>query len=407
MIPHVLVIQAVYTDATLSKRRLEISEHTLRPSLAYQTRKPTIHIAQHHNDPHKGERLDLLQATGCEVVPLERTEWRLYGEDYHLPEGRKVVSRCDDDDVLAVDFCERTYSAGVAQPGETALIWPHGMTFWRGRAYAVSHRGNQFVSIVTDRDISPHAMKHHRFSREWRTVVVSEQVGWIWIRHGSAHTPTLGRYRPRPLNRIDSTRTPVNMRAIQRALEPSGKAPGSYDEQAAQRMARGPLKLSEALLREGSDKTTDHTYGEFYDALLERLQPRRVLEIGVYRGASIRAWRHVGYPVDVVGADRNSCPGIPVIRFTAPDFSPLVAALAGQQFDLIIDDGSHELSHQQAAWASCRHLLRPGGVFVVEDLQTQEAVDAFRDDGWAIEDWRKQSGRWDDAIAWRELSTDG
>jgi hypothetical protein len=69
--------------------------------------------------------------------------------------------------------------------------------------------------------------------------------------------------------------------------------------------------------------------------------------------------------------------------------------------DLIIDDGSHTLPDQasgvRALWSS----LRVGGVYVVEDLQTHEAVEWFRGEGWTIEDWRGVAGRYDDLIAWR------
>ena len=399
MTPHIMIIQAVYTDARLSERRLAISQHTLRPSLAYQTRKPTIHLAQHPADPHAVARAEMLRGAGCDVREIWRDKWRLYGENYDLPAGRKVVSRCDDDDVLAVDFCERTYKAAPAT-GEHALTWPVGMTFWRNRAYHWEHPGNQFVSIVTDHNKSPHDMAHRKFAQQWHTIVVSREVGWIWIRHGDTETPTLDKYRPKPLNRINTDRTPINMRAVVRALAPSGDNAGSYAEHAEKRK---PRSYSEALEREGSDKTTVHSYGEFYDSLIADLQPRKVLEIGVLNGASVRAWRHLPDPVEVVGIDRNACPGLPVIRCTAPDFAPALEQLQGQQFDLIIDDGSHQVAHQLAAIDQLNPLLRPGGMFVIEDLQTDQAtaaVQAAFPAGWQItvHDWRQKSGRWDDVI---------
>jgi predicted O-methyltransferase YrrM len=403
MIPHLIIIQAVYTDPALSARRLAISQHTSKPSLAYQTRKPVIVLSQHPDDPHAQERLQMYTETGCEVQQVWRREWKLYGEDYELPAGRKVVSRMDDDDVISTDFCERTYNAGCKAANGTALIWPQGMTYWRHQAYSWKYPGNQFVSIVTAENRSPHDMQHHKFLN-WPFVVVSHEVGWIWVRHGDAHTPTLGKYRPTRLNRIDISRTPVNMRAISRAIEPSGQAAGSYAEHRRPKPPQSkPGSFSEALRLEGSDKTTVHTYGQFYDDLITDLQPRRVLEIGVFRGASIRAWRHLPQPVEVVGVDRNLCPGIPVIRCTAPDFGPAIEQLTDQWFDLIIDDGSHKAEHQIAAIQQLAPFLRAGGLFVIEDLQDDAATaavqSAFPDD-WdvAVRDWRRQSGRYDDVI---------
>jgi predicted O-methyltransferase YrrM len=403
MIPHLIIIQAVYTDHNLSARRLAISRHTSKPSLTYQTRKPIIVLAQHPDDPHAKDRTDMYWETGCEIRHVWRKEWKLYGEDYELPAGRKVVSRMDDDDVIAIDFCERTYNAGCKAENGTALIWPQGMTYWRHQAYSWRYPGNQFVSIVTGENRSPHDMQHHKFLN-WPFAVVSHEVGWIWIRHGDAHTPTLGKYRPTRLNRIDVSRTPINMRAISRAIEPSGQAAGSYAEHRRPKPPQSkPGSFSEALRLEGSDKTTVHTYGQFYDDLIADLQPRRVLEIGVFHGASIRAWRHLPDPVEVVGIDRNPCPGIPVIRCTAPDFGPAIDQLTDQWFDLIIDDGSHQQAHQIAAIQQLSPLLRAGGLFVIEDLQDDAATaavqSAFPDD-WDIivQDWRRQSGRYDDVI---------
>ena len=66
-----------------------------------------------------------------------------------------------------------------------------------------------------------------------------------------------------------------------------------------------------------------------------------------------------------------------------------------------IDDGSHQLSHQQAAVQQLWPLLRPGGVFVVEDIQSElDAYEFAREGGWTFEDWRDR-GRYDDLIAWR------
>jgi cephalosporin hydroxylase len=81
----------------------------------------------------------------------------------------------------------------------------------------------------------------------------------------------------------------------------------------------------------------------------------------------------------------------------------VIEQLQGQQFDLIIDDGSHVASHQIAAIQQLSPLLRAGGLFVIEDLQDDAATaavqSAFPGD-WTVmvQDWRRQSGRYDDVI---------
>ena len=139
-----------------------------------------------------------------------------------------------------------------------------------------------------------------------------------------------------------------------------------------------------------------------YDGLVETLRPRTVLEVGVHKGASLRAWRHVGYPVEAIGIDRQRVDGVAMVVATAPDFTPVLRELEGRKFDLIIDDGSHVLLHQLAAVNQLQQLLEPGGYFVVEDLQNQQAIDAFRMRGWSFYD-RRELGRYDDIIAFQQF----
>ena len=397
-VPHCIVIQSVFTDPDLSQRRLVITEHTSFPALRYQTRKPVIHLAQSPKDLHAQTRLSMYQATGCEVVPVWHDTWQLYGADYSLPAGRKVVSRIDDDDVLSADFCERVYGAAPAS-GEIALIWPTGYTWWRSTAHLLTHPGNQFVSIVTDGNRSPHDIGHWLYHKQWPFRVVSNDVGWIWVRHGDAASSTLKRYRAIRRGGIDATRIPINLRAIDRAIAASGQASGDYTAHKIQKQS-GPV--SEALRRHGSDKVTVHTYGAFYDKLWRDVRPQRVVEIGVLNGASLRAWQDVAPGGRIIGADRNPPAGLDCVRMTSPDFAPLRDRLRQESpVDLIIDDGSHTLPDQVAGVRALWWSLRVGGVYVVEDLQDERAVEWFRREGWTIEDYRGIAGRYDDLIAWR------
>jgi cephalosporin hydroxylase len=147
---------------------------------------------------------------------------------------------------------------------------------------------------------------------------------------------------------------------------------------------------------------TVHNYGTFYDRLWQDLRPHSVVEIGVFNGASLRAWQDVTPGGRIIGADRNPVPGLDVVRMTSPEFGPLRDRLRAEQpVDLIIDDGSHTLPDQVAGVRALWPYLRDGGVYAVEDLQDESAVDWFRGQGWTIEDFRGVSGRYDDLIAWR------
>lgn len=229
MIPHIIVIQSAYTDPELSARRLAITEHTSVVSLRFQAVKPVIHLAVSVHDPHQQQRVDLFRSTGCKVKVIEREGWKLYNENWELPEGRKIVGRLDDDDVLAKDFVARNLHE-APESGECALLWPKGFVFWRSQIFHLNHAGNQFVALVTDRQTDPHQQGHWRYVKNWPHKVVSWEPGWIWVRHGDAASSTLPRYRTKRVGRIDSTRIPVNLRAIERAIEPSGMASGDYKQ---------------------------------------------------------------------------------------------------------------------------------------------------------------------------------
>ena len=228
-VPHIMIIQAAYNDSELSRTRLEIARHTSIPSLAFQSAKPVVHIAVNPSDPFLQARLEAYQATGCQIVPLMRNEWKLYKENWELPDGRKIVSRMDDDDVICRDYC-RELRAAAPESGEWNLAFPVGYVWWRETAYRLEHPGIQFVTLVTDQQTDPHQEGHWLYHKTWQTKIVSSQPSWIWVRHGAASTSTLAKYRTKKLRGIDAQRIPINLRAIQRAIEPTGQASGSYRE---------------------------------------------------------------------------------------------------------------------------------------------------------------------------------
>ena len=123
-------------------------------------------------------------------------------------------------------------------------------------------------------------------------------------------------------------------------------------------------------------------YFEVYRKVFEtrRLQPLRILEIGVYLGSSLSLWRKYFSHAStlVVGIDiQPNCAqfaapadGIEVRIGSQTDaiFLQQVVAEFGP-FDIIIDDGSHHTAHQIQSF---NHLfaggLKPGGLYLVEDL---------------------------------------
>ncbi|WP_304641376.1 glycosyltransferase [Pseudomonas sp.] len=109
-----------------------------------------------------------------------------------------------------------------------------------------------------------------------------------------------------------------------------------------------------------------------------RHQPVRLLEIGVQNGGSLELWSQYFKQAErLVGCDIN--PDCSVLRYDDPRISVVVgdansdvaeAEITGHSdnFDLIIDDGSHTSSDIVKSFARYFPYLREGGLFVAEDL---------------------------------------
>ncbi|MCZ7855928.1 hypothetical protein O9X81_04815 [Agrobacterium salinitolerans] len=123
-------------------------------------------------------------------------------------------------------------------------------------------------------------------------------------------------------------------------------------------------------------------YFAIYDREFSRFRNMapRVLEIGVYKGASIQLWKEFfGKDANIVGVDIDqTCHafhapenGIFVEIGSQADFSFLQGVVARYgPFDIVIDDGSHVASHQIASFnALFGSGLKDGGIYFVEDLE--------------------------------------
>lgn len=157
-----------------------------------------------------------------------------------------------------------------------------------------------------------------------------------------------------------------------------------------------PATFEEALQRyasdhndTGTDKTTSHAYGALYSRIFAPLREkaRRVMEIGVYSGASVLAMADFFENANVVGLDvtlKRIKFGIdhPRIRYvlgdgTSPVMASIISPRDSDPFDVILDDGSHRLADQIASMKVFAPYLNPdGGLYVIEDI-AGEYRDAF------------------------------
>lgn len=132
--------------------------------------------------------------------------------------------------------------------------------------------------------------------------------------------------------------------------------------------------INEIFDKYGSDKGTNgHGYGPFYEQWLPD-NPKKILEIGVNKGASIRAWREIFPNAEVHGLDLfvldpipADIPGAIFWQGNQTD-QYMLTQLRNQNFDLIIDDGSHNTRDQLVTFFS---LIQSNCVYIIEDLHCQ------------------------------------
>jgi hypothetical protein len=139
--------------------------------------------------------------------------------------------------------------------------------------------------------------------------------------------------------------------------------------------------LTALAVRHGSDKAA-HGFCAFYHRLLEarREHVERALEIGVLTGASLRMWRDYLPHATIHGFDLpgNSVADEDRLRVHSGDQSSRrslnqLLQRTGSPFDLIVDDGGHTMEQQQVSLGFLFAHLRPGGLYVIEDLHTSFA----------------------------------
>jgi hypothetical protein len=124
----------------------------------------------------------------------------------------------------------------------------------------------------------------------------------------------------------------------------------------------------------------DH-YLEIYDRHFAKFRGTnfKFLEIGVRYGGSLEVWRkYFGAQATIFGIDvderclATNCPPSINIRIGSqanPDFLRSVVKEMGG-VDIVIDDGSHVVSHQRTSFETLFPLVSQNGVYLIEDLHT-------------------------------------
>jgi hypothetical protein len=130
----------------------------------------------------------------------------------------------------------------------------------------------------------------------------------------------------------------------------------------------------------GTDKgSSAHHYTEVYGHFFRGLKDKAVklCEIGVGGGESLKMLADYFTKAELYGIDKLDASKLDSGRihtFIADQSKrsdlQKFAAKHGDNYDIILDDGGHTMEQQQVSFGYLFKLVRPGGYYIIEDLQT-------------------------------------
>lgn len=144
-------------------------------------------------------------------------------------------------------------------------------------------------------------------------------------------------------------------------------------------------ELTALGVRHFTDKAYYHNFTPIYERFLfdKRANIQTMVEVGVLNGSSIKMWEEYLPTAEIYGLDINPQgfakqtfgPRVHLELCDASDPAQLAACfqkhgIAKNSIDLFIEDGSHRVSEQVATVAAAWEYIKPGGIYVIEDVHT-------------------------------------
>lgn len=170
------------------------------------------------------------------------------------------------------------------------------------------------------------------------------------------------------------------------------------------------LSLKQICSIYATDKNCLHCYvDEVYEELFKdlRVYADKVLEIGAYNGASIMMWKEYFSKAQVFTIDNMPCPQISErerINYLLGDaYSYETLKELPDDFDIIIEDGSHKIEDMSFVVVEYLKKLKPNGILVIEDIPDFNWTNILKNlipDNYRVEvrDLRRVRGRYDDIL---------
>lgn len=159
------------------------------------------------------------------------------------------------------------------------------------------------------------------------------------------------------------------------------------------------------------DKNTIHSYGDIYEYLLYPYRKNsNVLEIGLAFGESLEVWHEYFIDSKIFGIDINDKE---IKKYLSDDRFSIYIDDATQekclekfhdiQFDVIIDDASHNINDQVKTYNLFKKNLKKDGIYIIEDIDNiQNNYNIFKnldnEKNISIIDLRFNKYRYDDIL---------
>jgi len=172
------------------------------------------------------------------------------------------------------------------------------------------------------------------------------------------------------------------------------------------------IELSELSKKYSTDKGTLHCYiDEVYGNIFpkRRYSSKKVLEIGVHTGGSIKLWRDYFVDAVIYGLDVSDCDSIKnqdrIVDIVGDAYGSDVISSLPSDFDIVIDDGPHSLESMEIFLKEYSKKINTNGVLIIEDIQDYNWIDRLKEatpehlrDKIEIYDLRKIKDRYDDLM---------
>jgi len=137
-----------------------------------------------------------------------------------------------------------------------------------------------------------------------------------------------------------------------------------------------------------SDKVFWHKYIDFYEELLPS-EAENILEIGVFKGNSIKYWRDKYPHSNIFGLDiideSSSWPKDNNIKYFKADQSDIktyqsILKSINNPIDILIEDGSHDPLHQKISLIESLPYLADNSIYILEDIHTSHPNHSYYKD---------------------------